>query len=111
MSTIHELTSVAVRIPKTLRWRKTGPRSSSQEAQVVTQPIADASAEARESFISQCTRQSLQVWRQRTHFERDESALANRVDSSLRQEEGYATKSAGRDHGLALVGGDTAHGR
>ena len=38
---------------------------------LVAQPDADASAEARESFISQCTRQSLQVWRQRTHFERD----------------------------------------
>ena len=111
MSNIHELTSVEVRIPETLRRRKTGARPSSQEEQVVTQPDADASAEARKSFISQCTRQSLQVWKQRTHFERDESALADRVHSSLRQEEGYATKSAESDHGRARVGGDTAHGR
>lgn len=111
MSTSHQLTSVAVRIPGTFRRRKSESRSASQEAQVVTQSETDASAEARGSFISECTRQSLQVWRLRTHFESDESALANRVDSSLRQEEGYETKSAERDHGLSLVGGDTARGR
>jgi hypothetical protein len=107
MSTIQQLTSVAVRIAGNQRPRKKGPRSSLPEARV----DADASAEARKSFISQCTRQGLQVWRLRAHFEADESALANRVNSSPRQEEGYATKSAERHHGLALVGGDTAHGR
>ena len=71
MSTSHQLTSVAVRIPGTFRRRKSESRSASQEAQVVTRSETDASAEARGSFISECTRQSLQVWRLRTHFERE----------------------------------------
>jgi hypothetical protein len=111
MSNIHELTSVVVRIPETLRRRKTKPLSSLQEVQLPAKVDEDASAEARKSFISQCTRQSLQVWRQRAPFGRDESAAADRVHSSLRQEEGNANESADHHGGFALVGDGTAHSR
>jgi hypothetical protein len=75
---------------------------------VVKQVGADASEQARESFITQCTQQSLQVWRQRTHFDSGQDAQANRVHSSPRHEEEYADTA--EDHGgLALVGTDTAH--
>ena len=110
MSTIYELSSVALRITGSRRREKTELRTSSSEVQDVTRADVDTSDQARTSFITLCTRQSLQVWRRRAHFDSEQGALANRVHSSLRQEEGYA-KSAERHRGFALVGTDTAHGR
>jgi hypothetical protein len=74
MSTIYQLTSASSRIPEALRRRRTGARSSLASVQAGKNADVDASSEARQSFISQCTQRSLQVWRQRAHFGTDESA-------------------------------------
>jgi len=110
MSSIYELSSVVARLPKVVRRQESGSRSLLPKAKTGTHSDADASAHARESFVSQCTQQSLQVWQEKTHFDPDESVPANRVHSLLRQEEGDA-KSADRQHGIALVGTGTAHSR
>jgi hypothetical protein len=97
MSSIYELSSVAARLPKVVQRQRTRAHS-------------DAGADARETFVSQCTQQSLQVWQEKTHFDPEQSVPANRVHSLLRQEEGDA-KTVDRHHGFALVGTDTAHSR
>jgi hypothetical protein len=110
MSSIYELSSVAARLSGTGRRRKITSPSSLRDAKTGAQSGTEASDQARESFISECTRQSLQVWHQGAHFESDEVVSANRVHSRLRQEEGYA-KTAKGHLGLALVDSDTAHRR
>ena len=110
MNTIYELSSVAARLPGIVRRQKVGSRSLSPKVKTALHSDADASVHARETFVSQCTRQSLQVWQQKAHFDTDESVRANRVHSLLRQEEGYAKTAEGHP-GLALVGTVTAHRR
>ena len=110
MSITFELSSVAARLPGTSRRSRIASRPSLRDVKTGTQSGAAASEQARESFISQCTRQSLQVWQQGAHFESDEVVSTNRVHSPLRQEEEYA-KTAEGHRGLALVDTDTAHRR
>ena len=103
MSTHYELTSVGVRTAESVRARKTESRRTPPALAGVSPSEAGPAVQARASFITQCTRQSLQVWWQRTHFDSDQGVRSDRVHSSRQQKEEYAQSVDTRRH-VALAG-------